>query len=415
VHLFKYPFRDPSTGQRSALAIYGILVSTTPIPKTTLAYYDRKFRSEFRFAEQSHGDPPQPLFPGREHLKLKNLAIDALELQAVPNLEVSVGNPNGLFKEGQQIQLQLKGQVKSFLTQHSVTSGRYQLVLASPFVPEAWAQRDLNAQALPPEMFQTEAGSIGEPIPPNGTREITVLLRSIRPVSLSTHGFTAWLRLAAKGAIVQHTGRVRLSFDGVGVRLERANMAGIFGIDKASRIFNFQDVHSLNNVNPSEADVSFALRTGAPRTAILVLLLVLLFAFAALLFFVGMRKQWFRIRISGTPERIIPLQRFRSCAIVHEGMPYGRLSRHLSDWEFTPTTNSAAVTVSEASQPDTWDVRIRDGQAYQLTIEPKDGGSRKRRTSISSPGQGPQRRPGQRPGSGGGATSPRLPKIDRPT
>jgi hypothetical protein len=241
-----------------------------------------------------------------------------------------------------------------------------------------------------------------------------VLLRSTRPVSLSTDGFAAWFRLASKGAIVQHTGRVRLSFDAVGVRLERANMAGIFGIDKASRIFNFQDVHSLNNVNPSEADVSFALSTGAPRTALLLLLLLLLVALLALLFFVGMRKQWFRIRISGTPERTIALRRLRSYAIVHDGMPFGRLTRRLADYEFVPTTNSAAVTISEASQPDTWDIRIRDGKAYQLTIEPKDGGSRKRRAPTSRPGQGPQP-PGQRPVSGGGTNPPRLPKIDRPT
>jgi len=410
VHLFKYPFRDERVGQGATLAIYGILVSAPDVPDPVLAYYDRKFRSSFRFANRREGDPPPSLFPGREHLKLKDLGVEALELQAVPNLQVVLDDPEkGAFEEGQRVQLELSGKVQSYLTQHSVTGGRYQLELASAFEPESWAEKSLGAQKLAAATFQPARGEIREPIPPTQSREVTVPLRSSQPISFESGGLGTWIRLAMNGAIVKYTGRVRMSFDDVQVRLERDQMAGIFGIDEASSIFDFQDVTNLPDVAPSEATVSFALKTGGSRTAVLLLLLALLAALLGVPAVLLARKQWYHVRITGTPERLVPLRRLGGYQVVHEGQPLGRLSRGVTgSHEFTANAHSAAFTITPARQPDTFDVRFRDGRGCQLSIEPKGGGKPRRPRAVpESPPRG---------GSAPAAPPPvrNLPKIDRP-
>lgn len=412
VHLFKYPFRDDRTRQSATLAVYGIVVSEADVAAPVLAYYDRKFRSSFRFANRRQGDPPLQLFPGREHLKLKDLNVEALELQAAPNLQVILDDPEkGLFKEGQKVQLELAGKIQSYLTQHSVTGGRYRLELAGPFEAESWARRDLGAQPLAPTIFQPVQAEIREAIPPNQSSDVTALLRSSQPVSFASRGgLGAWLRLAMNGAVIQYAGRVRMSFDDVQVRLERDQMAGIFGIEEASSIFDFQDVRSLA-VAPSEATVSFALKTGSSRTAILLLLLTLLAAVLGIPAALLSRKRWYRIRITGTPERLVALRRLGSHAIVHEGQQLGRLSRGLAgDHELTPNAGSAAFTITPSRQPDVFDVRFRDGRGCQLSVEPQGGGGKPRRTRVD-PEPGP---PPTGPAPAAAPPARALPKIDRP-
>ncbi len=409
VHLFKYPFRDDQTGQESTLAIYGILVSEAVIPKPVLAYYDRKLRSIFRFAERRGGDPPPPLFPGREHLKLKDLGVDALELKAAPNLEVVLDHPERLLKEGQTLRLEMPGQIQSHLTQHSVTAGRYRLQLVGAFEPEAWATRDLGAQPLATSRFLPGEGTIDEAIPPGRTREIKAVLRSSAPISFKIRGPLAWLRLAINGAVVKYTGRVRMSFDDVQVRLERAQMSGIFGIDEASSVFDFQEVSQLE-VAPSETPVSFALVAGRSRTAVLLLalgLLAVLLGTAAVLL---ARRRWYFIRMTGVPEKLVSLRRLGSYRIVHDGQPLGTLSRGVSgDHEFTPPTPSAALTVTPTPVPDAYDVHFRDGQGLRLSIEPREGGKQREKRSHRIAGTPPPKPPTQDP-----APRRALPKIDRP-
>src|SRR6185295_12445873 len=413
VHLFKYPFRDARTGQSAALAIYGILVSSAEPAETALAYYDRKFRSTFRFANQRQGDPPPPLFPGREHLKLKNLHVDALELQAVPNLEVVLDDPQkGMFKEGQKIQLELAGKIQSYLTQHSVTGGHYRLEFAGPFKPETWAANELGARDLEGSSFPASDGEIQEPIPPSGSLDIKAVLRSSQPVSFKSPGPAAWLRLAVSGAVVKYTGTVKMSLDPVPVKLERDQMAGIFGIGQASGIFDFQDVTRLS-VAPSEAPVSFTLKSGVSRTAVFLVVLLVLAVLLGVLAVVLAQKRWYYVRITGTPERLIPLRRLGSYAVVHDGQPLGRLSRGISgEHEFLPNPPSAAVTITPAAQPDTYDVHFRDNRGCQLSIEPRGG--RKKPPKPPRTGPGPTIGRPSPPGNLPKIDRPNLPKIDRP-
>lgn len=406
VHLFKHAFRD----DRSALAIYGILVSRSQIPEPVLAYYDRKFRGDFRSAFRREGDPPPRLFPGQEHLKLRNLKVDALEL--VPSLQAVLADPSrGLFKEGEKVKLELTGEIRSYLTQHSVVGGRYRLEFSQNFKPD---RTDLGAPEIPAQSFLPVDGEIpkDEPIPPNGTRDVRAVLQSSRPISFTSRGPASWFRLALQGAVVNYNGMLKMSFEPVNVRLERAEMAGIYGINRTSGIFDFQDVKTIE-VHPSEAPVSFALQTGSSRTAVLLVLLVILASILGLLAMFLARKQWYRIRISGTPEKLVPLRRLGSYQILHEGQTLGRLTRGISgDYDFEANLNSAAFTIAPTRQADTWDVRFRDGGGYQLSIEPQGGGTRKSRgKGGADPGK-----PGA-PAAGPAAAPPPLrplPKIDRP-
>jgi hypothetical protein len=409
VHLFKYPFRDERSGQASTLAIYGILVSDEDVPKPVLAYYDRKLRSIFRFAERRGGDPPPPLFPGREHLKLKDLGIDALALEAAPNLEVVLDHPERLLEEGERLRLEMPGQIQSHLTQHAVTAGRYRLQLVGAFEPEAWAARELGAQPLAASLFLPSEGTIDDAIPPGGTREIEAILCSSAPIAFKVRSPLAWLRLAINGAVVKYTGRVRMSFDDVQVRLERAQMSGVFGIDQASSVFDFQEVSQLA-VDPSETPVSFALVAGGSRTALLLVLLGLLAVVLATAAALLGRRRWYVIRMTGAPEKLVALRRLGRYPIVHDGQPLGTLSRGVSgDHEFLPSPPSAALTVTPAPVADAFDVRFREGQGLRLSIEPRDGGTPrdKREPRVVEA-------PSTKPPAADPAPLRALPKIDRP-
>lgn len=391
VHLYKHTFDE--NGQSSALAVYGILVSTQEVPHDALAYYDRKF-----------GD----LFPGHEHLKLKDLAVEPLTLHADLQL-VLADHDKGMFKEGQPVQLDLEGEILSHLTQHTVTAGHYDLAIASAFLPEAWAQRSLGAQSLSPNLFDSSGGNITEPIPPNGSRRVHAQLGSNQPVSFSPSDPMEWLRLAWSGAAVRYTGNVRMSLTDVKVHLQQQQMAGIFGIDHASSIFSFQDVRSLNGIQPSIVPVSFALRTGSSRTAILLLILVFLGLIAVIVAVILSRKQTFRIALAGAPETIIALRRLGTYSVNIEGKLLGRLSRGLVDgYDFLGTTGNPQFTVVPSGDGEAWDVKFIGGPTRRLSIK-ADGGTKKRQRPNTAASRAAPPPPPPR----GTASLGRPPKIGR--
>lgn len=367
VHLYKHSFEE--NGQTSALAVYGILVSAAGVPDETLAHYDRKFGE---------------LFAGREHLKLKNLSIEPLTLHA--DLQLVLGDRDkGMFQEGHSVQLELDGEIVSHLTQHTVTAGRYELAIASSFVAEPWAQRDLGAQPLAPALFDPASGDIESAIPPNGTRRVHALLASNQPVSFTPRGIADWLRLAWSGATVRYTGTVRMSLADVNVRLQRQQMAGIFGIEQASSIFSFQDVTSLRGIKPSNVPVTFALRTGSSRTAILLAILAVLAAISIAAALILSRKQTFRISVANA-ETIIALRRLGTYDVLYEGKLLGRLSRGLwSGYDFHATAGNPAFTVVQSNDGETWDVKFTGAPSRRLSIKAEGGGTLKRPKPSASP------------------------------
>lgn len=403
VHLFKYTVEEG--GQTAALAVYGILVSASDVSRETLEYYDRNFRMllDARRVSGHAGD----LFPGHEYLKLKDLRVGPVELD---NLQLVLADQDkGIFKEGQNVHLDLAGEIHSLLTQHSVTAGRYELAMAMPFQPEAWAQRDLGAQSLSPQVFDSVAGEIQEEIPPNGSLHMQRRLNSTQPVSFTPSGFIEWLRLAWDGATVRYTGAVRMSFTDISVRLERRQMAGIFGIDQASTIFDFQDVRTLQQVRPSVVPVSFALRTGSSRTAILLVALALIAVIGVLLAILLARKQSFDIAITRGPASTVELRRFGTHRVVFEQKVLGRLSRGaLNGYAFVPVSGDRSVMVIPASMPGTWDVKFTGGNNHQLSIKSKSGALNQPDERKKTPGTQQPPPPPPPPKS---SAPPRAPKI----
>lgn len=368
VHLFKHSFEENS--QSATLAVYGLLVSTAEMPEQTIAGYDGKFRE---------------LFPGREHLKLKNLSIEPVTLHA--DLQLVLENRDkGLFEEGQSVKLELAGEIRSRLTQHSVTAAHYELAVASPFQPESWAQRDLGAGSLPSRIFDTAGDDIREEIPPSGSKRIQARLSSVHPVSFTPSSVAAWLRLAWSGAAVRYTGAVRMSLSDVQVRLQRQQMAGIFGIDHASSIFAFQDVRSLSGIRPSVVPVSFALRTGSSRTAILLAVMGVLGVIAVAAVFVLSRKQTFRVAIANGPETITALRRLGTHGVMYEGQMLGRLSRGLvNSYAFHAAKGNPAFTVVPAGDGETWDVKFTGGPSRRLSIKAEGRRAVQKRPKPNAP------------------------------
>ena len=368
VHLLKYSFEERD--HTAAIAVYGMLVSAQDVPPATLEYYDGRFRM-LREAKRGRGDPSADLFPGREYLKLKDLSVRPLH----PELRlVLTGGDDGTFKEGQTVHLEVEGAIRSYLTQHTVTGGRYELAIASPFQPEEWARHDLGAQPMSPEGFDTFTAELDGTIPPAGSRAVKASLQSQQPISFSPRGPGHWLRLAWSGATVRYTGMVRMSFTDVRVRLEPQRMAGIFGIDRATTAFAFQDVKTLPDVPPTRVAVSFALRTGSSRTAVLLLILAVLAAVAIALASLMSRKRTFRVAISREPETVVALRPLGGYDVTVDGRIIGRLSRGLNGYAFEPATGDAAVTATPSKDADAWDVRV-NGTSRRLSIQAEGGGT----------------------------------------
>jgi hypothetical protein len=394
VHLFKYSVEE--NGHTATLAVYGILVSAAPVPPETLAWYDARFRA---FSDAKRGQGNADLFPGREHLKLKDLAIEPMVLSAQLELVVT-DREKGTFAEGDNVQVAIDGAIRSYLTQHSVTSGRYELTMGSAFVPEGWAQRDIGARPLEAAAFDSASGSIDGPIPPNETRRVSAVLHSQQPLSFSPRGPVEWCRLAWNGAVVRYTGNVRMSCSDIHVRFEPQRMAGIFGIDQAPSVFEFQNVATIRGVQPSVAPVTFVLHSTSGRTAILLAILAVLGAMALAAAFVLSRKKTFRIAVSGAPESVTALRRMASHNVMFEGKLLGRLTRGMGNsYGFQPL-NGRDVSIVPASDG-AWDVKLTGGEMRRLSIKtdgrPTINDRTRPRPGATPPRAGPPPLPSSRP------------------
>jgi hypothetical protein len=259
----------------------------------------------------------------------------------------------------------------------------------SPFAPEAWAKDELGVTDIPAESFSKVQVSLSDTIPPNGVQDIPrTRIPSVADLHISTKGFWAWLRTALNGAIVQYSGTAEVSFDDLQLQLERSRMAGIFGIDKASPIFDIQDVQTLQ-VPTADAKVYLALRTNPRRSVVLgLLLLVLGLPVAAALWFLS-RRAVYRTRI-GEQTELVPLRRLQRHDVYFRGHRLGALSRELSGRpKFSAQQDSVAVSVVPSPSSAAYDVHLRDGGTHQLTIEAAEG----KGVAVAAPGRSDRRKP----------------------
>lgn len=390
VHLFKQPFEV--RGRSSSLAIYGILVSREEIPE--VAHFDRTFRDDFRQARQSRV-PPRNLFKGQEHLKLKDLNIDALELQFPPGVEVEIRNRrSGLFQESQTVELRVPAVIRSNLTQHSVVGGRYRLSMVSPFHPDEKAREAFGIEAIPGDSFTLATGSLERTLPPTGTLPIEAAISSKEPVTLAPSGLLAWLKVAVFGVGVTYSGKATIRFEGIRVHLERSRMAGIFGVDETSKVFDFQDVQSLK-VQPDTKTVSFALRSGSRRSLLLLFLLLVLGAPVGWGIFVLQKKASYRVTIGTDPPRVVGLRRLGRFALYRTPHSLGSLVRGLDGrHRFVPAAGLTGVQPS-STQPESYTASLPGGESVTLSIEPLDSGP----SQAISPALGSMRRPTARASS----------------
>lgn len=383
VHLFKLPFVDEERNQRSDLAIYGILVSQSPLPEDLGSRFDRKFRDQLRTAQRGSG---QPLFPGSEHLKLKDLAIAPFDLRFEPNLTVEiVHSKKNLFREFQTVILKLKGVIQSNLTQHSVTDGRYRLRTSS-FEPDAGSRSGLRIQTIPGDTFPERNGMLAERIPPGGSLPVDVDLESSEPITLRSEGFGAWLKSAFVGARAEYTGKVHMSFDGIRVRFEPDRMAGIFGIEQSSDVFDFTTERSIQAA-PANATISFVLHGSSRRGLVAFPLLLLVLGLLGLLLWFFLQQERYRVTV-GDAQSIVALRRFGSYPVRHQQHWLGRLRRGIGGYFFRPARGEEGVEIESSGSGNSFRARIRDIGVLGILIEPLQRKARARRSGR--PGGGPR-------------------------
>jgi len=435
VHLFKLPFDDRSHSLHSDLAIYGILVSSEELPQGLAGEYDRKFREQFRTARRRASSSSVPLFPHEEHLKLKDLSVAPFDLYFKPQVVVEViSTKKYLFYENQTVLLRLEGDVRSNLTQHSVTGGSYKIEAVGAFEPDASSQKSFGVAAIPSALFTTATGVLIQKIPPTGSLPLRVELRSREPVTLRTSGLSAWIKSAFLGVQAEYRGRVRMSFDGVQVRFERDRMAGIFGVEQTTDVFDFEDVRRIR-AEPAFASATFKLQGSGLRVVSVLIPLLIFLVLLGLALWLLLRKESYRITVGDT-QATVALRRFGSYRVQHQHYFLGRLTRWFSGFSFSPNARQPEVQIESTGVEGSYRARIKDVGVLPILIEPLH---RKRRTSSRRgggesgaphirrpgapppppsgsdpppppPGPGSPGRGGSPGSSGGGSTAARRPK-----
>lgn len=414
VHLFKLPFEAPEAEVRSALAVYGILVSNQELDDATAAFYDRKFRDTFRVASRSRG-PGGPLFPDHEHLKLKDLDVAPFDLQFDPVIDVEIlGKDRVLGREGQKVELRLRGRIQSNLTQHSVTSGRYVVRVVSPLEPDAASREQFGVSPIPPGAFETFAGTLSAVIPPADSHPVDAVLPSRDRIGLDTSGFLAWLKSAFSGMHVLYEGEVEMVFEDVEVRFERDRLAGVFGAEVAPAVFDFEDVRTID-ATPARDRITLPLTGGSIRGFLLLVLLTVLAASLAIAARLFLKRERYRVTVADS-QSVTALLPFGSHEVRHGHRSLGRLRRGFgAGYELVPVRGDRQVEVEPGGQQGQYHARIRDIGTVPIWIE-RLGGRAADAKGATPGGSGGIRRPTEALGGGrsAGAGAPGGTKAQPP-
>ena len=398
VHLYKYPFEDVEQGQDSNLAIYGILVSPDVVDTAVIEHFDRKFVSL------------KELFAGHEHLKLKDLSVNPLELDGDIKVDI-LESKGGLFLESQKVRLRLDGEIRSNLTQHTVRCdeeecAKYKIEVQGPFTPDPKARKEFGVRGIPSSRFMKVERSLSGPISPAGSQQVTKIISSKKPITISMKrsGIVAFIK-SAFGMRVRYNGNVRFSLYDIKLKLERSYLAGIFGIDQASSVFDIQDIKEIT-VKPRLVRQKFYLETGSSKGIFLLILLLLLLLPLGFLVWFLLQKQQCRIKVD-QKSSVIPFRPFGSHSVTDDGKILGTVRRGFGkDYTFSPMTGVAGLTVKPRAESGKYDITMQN-KSIILLIEPlgrgtvKTGGSQTGPTAGSGPrpGSGPVPRPGAGPGS----------------
>lgn len=404
VHVFKYPFS--ADGFESALSIYCILVSprdfSDPERENDLAPFDEAIAGALSVFPQ-----------GSSYLKLKDLSIGMVKLKT-DALKVSVAKaPGGFFGENRKVSLDLSGLIESRLTQHRIIQGTSSVAAVGDFVPVKTSAR-VKIRPIGSGNFAAEPTvmPLGE-MEPLGTQPIRVNLGSVKPVRIGTEGLGGWIR-SAFGLRACFSGRVEIRLENVRVRLSDEKLSGIWGIEHAGEVFDFDREQELANINPGYTHVDFCLETGSGKGLFLIALMLLLavvgfFAARALL---GGAKAVYIVR-KPDGDQSVSLGILGSAQVDYRGRAIGRVSRNPgSGVLFKAGGGASAVRESD----DSWFVTPRDESGdFVLRIERDWGGEAGEDgdATVIRPAGGPvsskKRGGGPGPDSGGGPPSVPLP------
>jgi len=403
IHIYKLPFEDNAIGQQASIAIYGIMVSPSPLPPAVSRWYDQRF-SEFkdRFQEQ-------------QHLKLKDLSVEPIRIDIKP-IEVDIASAKKKFTEGGIIKMLLSGTVKSNLTQHTITGGTLNIAIEGDFIPDEAAQKKYQVKKIPSHHFRQVSLKIEEEIPPMEERPLPQFyLKSKKKVSLSISGLGNLIKAAAGDVRVKYSGKGVVSSDSLNVALKqegRNRITGIYSSSDIGSIFGSQSTITQISANPSQFDITFTLKSGGIRVIILLVILLAILGLLALLGFILNKKESYRIK-KGAKEETALLRRLGSHYINEEGTPIGVLKRGLGNIDtFSPNTNLASLTVAEGSKPGEYNVTMtvqNQPRTLRLVIAP-DNTAREIQTKQEAHSQSnPPAAPGARRVSGAGVGRPAGP------
>lgn len=404
VHLFKYPFKDLEKNADSNLAVYGILVSPDTIAPVVVEYFDDKFAGV------------KELFPGQEHLKLQDLSINPIELEAPIIVELINSKRDGWFRERQKVRLILDGRIRSNLTHHTIKKGaRYRIAVQGPFTPDKASRQEFGVEPIASNRFEAIEGRLQIPIPPLRTQKLKKIITSKEPITIDlAPGFISFIK-SAFGMRVKYTGNVSFALYDLNVKLERDRLAGIYGIDEAAKVFDIQDVKTIH-VEPRKVPKVFYLQTGSGKALFVVLLALLLLAVVGFLVWVLVQTSQCRIKIDQN-SKTVAFRRFGTHVISHEGAIIGTVKRGFGkEYRLAPSRGVAHLTISQNEKdPGKFQVNLK-GKSFIILIEPVDGGLVKKMAPPSEKPGGV--RGGEIAGAGrrmpgpkkGGVRKPRLSK-----
>lgn len=273
VHFFKLPFSDDQAGVRGGLAIYAIRTSLRAPDTILLQEFDRKLQGVFLKSARKSG---VPLFPGKFHLKLKDLAVDPFDLQSLV-FDVSIEQKDKiLFTESQVVRLRYTGRLQSLLTQHRIVGGSYFIHSVGSFRPSIMFPLSAKGEdfGLPPvQDIKPRSGRQQLPrIDPRGSVTLVNELMVTEPISLKTKGWRAWWISAWSGLSTTYRGNVVVEVSDLEIEPVEDIVGEFFGVDMALEVFGDPRRVSLPESIMLSSEAEFSLQSSFTRALFLAIL-----------------------------------------------------------------------------------------------------------------------------------------------
>ncbi|MCP4214802.1 MAG: hypothetical protein GY765_09095 [bacterium] len=362
VHIYKFPFDDTEKNQHADLAVYGILVSPSPIEDSCAADFDNRF------------DSFKTLFPGKRHLKLKDLSVAPISLDIQSNLGVDLETKEKLVKtEGSLKGIPFSVSIAGKLTQHTITGGKIKIRLQGELKPkDAALAKKYGLKPIPATHFQPAILTLTGDIPPGTSQNLGRFhLYAARPISIPVTGMSNQLEAALNPFKVEFTGRGIVASDRLVLELKREGIEAIreiYSSGDISAIFLPEDEKLTIQANPVEFDVAFTLKSGSSRGLVLLILLVVVLVLAAIVIFIMARKESYPLRIKGKDTPLL-LRRLGSYDITVDKQYIGTVRRGMGgSLGFAPNMGVRDMLIKPTKTDGEFLVTLPDATPFYIFI-----------------------------------------------